>query len=568
LYGYTAEEAIGRPTAIIAPTDRREEFDNLREVVLQGRRVSRLETVRRHKSGRDIDVMVTLAAIRDAGGAIVGIASITQDITKRKQAEMALRESEGKYRQLFENMTAAFALHEMIFDAQGVPLDYRYLEANPAFERLTGVPACRVLGRTVKEVMPGTEQYWIDVYGKVVLTGEPVSYQNYARELGRTYDSFAFRPAPGRFAVVFTDVTERVRAEEALRESEKQYRLLAENATDMVARHAPDGTYLYVSPSCRALLGYEPEELVGRPAYELMHAGDVEAVECVRQQIIAHAQTATVAYRYRRKDGSYVWLESTSRAVRDALTGAAIELQVTSRDITERKIAEEALREVAEEREEQAAVAQALAEASAALASALEPEGLHRVILEQMARVVPCTVAHIFEYRQGEAIVVQAIGEPQAPRGWRVASLSDPAGLFPLTEEEAQLLANTRDTPGWVPLPPWVGEHELGSLMVIPLIVHGETYGCLGVGSRAAGAFTQHHFRVACSFAERVGQALWNARLYELEQERARAAEHLASLRSDFVAAVSHELRTPLAAALGFAEMLEGRWAQLTDLIP
>ena len=84
-----------------------------------------------------------------------------------EQSSPELRESERKYRMLFENMMAGFALHEMIYDQQGRPLDYRYLEVNPAFERLTGIPGKALLGKTVKEVMPGTEQYWIDVFGKV-----------------------------------------------------------------------------------------------------------------------------------------------------------------------------------------------------------------------------------------------------------------------------------------------------------------------------------------------------------------------------------------------------------------
>ena len=135
-----------------------------------------------------------------------------------EQSSPELRESERKYRMLFENMTAGFALHEMIYDEQGKPLDYRYLEINPAFERLTGVPGKALLGKTVKEVMPGTEQYWIDVFGKVARTGEPAAYQNYASELKRYYDVWAFTPAKDQFAVVFTDITDRKRAEEKLRQ--------------------------------------------------------------------------------------------------------------------------------------------------------------------------------------------------------------------------------------------------------------------------------------------------------------------------------------------------------------
>ena len=126
-------------------------------------------------------------------------------------------------------------------------------------------------------------------------------------------------------------------------------------------------------------------------------------------------------------------------------------------------------------------------------------------------------------------------------------------------------MPETRGVSGWERVPWWMDEHEMRSAVVVPLIVHGEVYGCLGVGSRSPRAFGPRQFQVVCAFAERIGQALWHARLYQLEQERTRAAEHLASLRSDFVATVSHELRTPLAAVLGYAEILEARWHQLTD---
>ena len=139
---------------------------------------------------------------------------VRQEIEERKRTEAAVRRSEDKYRRLFENMTAAFALHEMIYDRSGQPVDYRFLEVNPAFERLTGLRADDVVGRTVKEVMPDTEQYWIDTYSKVVKTGDPVTYENYSRELGRYFDVRAFYFAYRQFAVVFSDVTERRQAEQ------------------------------------------------------------------------------------------------------------------------------------------------------------------------------------------------------------------------------------------------------------------------------------------------------------------------------------------------------------------
>lgn len=138
------------------------------------------------------------------------------NITRRRQAEKARSASEERYRLLFENMTSGFALHEMIYDEQSKPLDYRFLEINPSFERLTGMSAQNVLGKTIREIMPGAEQYWIDTYGKVAQTGEPVAYQNFASDLQKYFDVWVFSAVKGQFATIFTDITERKQAEEKL----------------------------------------------------------------------------------------------------------------------------------------------------------------------------------------------------------------------------------------------------------------------------------------------------------------------------------------------------------------
>lgn len=161
-----------------------------------------------------------------AVGRVLALLATEQQL---RTAESSLRQSEERYRLLFENMTTAFALHEIIVDGEGRPCDYRYLEVNPTFERLTGMSSGAVIGRTVREVLPGTEDYWIELFGGVALGGEPLAFERFSRELGRHFKTWCFSPQPGRFAVIFSDVSERVLArmrqeevEDELRQSQRR----------------------------------------------------------------------------------------------------------------------------------------------------------------------------------------------------------------------------------------------------------------------------------------------------------------------------------------------------------
>ncbi len=133
------------------------------------------------------------------------------------QLNDALRQSEQRYHALFESINEGFALHEIICDERGTPVDYRFLDINPAFERFTGLGRHDVIGKTARSVLPLLEEFWITTYGKVALTGEPAHLENYAAPLQQYYEVFAYRPAPNQFAVLFLNITERKRSEERIR---------------------------------------------------------------------------------------------------------------------------------------------------------------------------------------------------------------------------------------------------------------------------------------------------------------------------------------------------------------
>ncbi|MHB0876297.1 MAG: PAS domain S-box protein [Anaerolineae bacterium] len=169
--------------------------------------------LRRGNDAEPIWALVSAAPLRGLGCGQHGAVVAYTDVTELSRAEEALRQSERRYRLLFEEMISGFALHEIICDEEGRPVDYRFLEINPVFERLTGLRAADIVGKTVLEVLPETEPFWIERYGSVALTGRPAEFDGHSAAIGLDYEVRAFCPEPGKFAVVFQDVSDRRRAE-------------------------------------------------------------------------------------------------------------------------------------------------------------------------------------------------------------------------------------------------------------------------------------------------------------------------------------------------------------------
>ncbi len=127
---------------------------------------------------------------------------------------------EIKYKSIFNNIQVGFALHEIIVDDNNNPIDYRFLEINPAFESITGLNSEDILGKRVLEVLPDIEKSWIEKYGRVALTGEQISFEEYQQQLDKYFIAFAFSPSKGQFAVLFNDITNRKQEEFILQKSD------------------------------------------------------------------------------------------------------------------------------------------------------------------------------------------------------------------------------------------------------------------------------------------------------------------------------------------------------------
>jgi len=148
---------------------------------------------------------------------VSSLADVAWTIIERKRGEQALERSEQHFRSLFESMDEGFALCEMIHDEAGRSVDFRYLEVNPAFSRLTGLPANQIVNRTVKEVLPGIEAHWMEFYNRVLRTGVPERLENRVERLDKQLSVHAWRVDVSHFALAFSDVTTLRKTEERLR---------------------------------------------------------------------------------------------------------------------------------------------------------------------------------------------------------------------------------------------------------------------------------------------------------------------------------------------------------------
>jgi len=225
---------------------------------------------------------------------------------------------------------------------------------------------------------------------------------------------------------------ERQRIQLTLAEREAQFRLLAENSSDMISRHDMAGTFLYVSPACHTLLGYEPDELIGRAVLPFVHPDDAESLLKLLNSPAWDDPTVAVPYRARNKDGEYIWLETTARVVHDDKNKGG-EIQASTRDITERKQAQVALqranqdlREAYDKTIEGWVVALDLRDR--------ETEGHTQRVTEmtvRLARNLECTDEEILQIRRGA--LLHDIGKMGIPD----EILQKPG---PLTEQEWEVM--------------------------------------------------------------------------------------------------------------------------------
>ena len=227
LTGWKEAEAIGKPLQEIFHIINEETRQPVENPVWRVLREGKVVGLANHttliaRDGTERPIADSGAPVRDERDTINGVVLVFRDQSVDYAAQKALRESETQYSDLFRNMTEGFALHQILCDEHGTPVDYRFLKINPAFERLTGLSSAHIIGHRVLEVMPDTDTHWIEIYGAVAKTGKAVHFENYSSALHRHFEVTAFCPRPGQFCTLFDDITEKKKNEEARKALEGQ----------------------------------------------------------------------------------------------------------------------------------------------------------------------------------------------------------------------------------------------------------------------------------------------------------------------------------------------------------
>ncbi|MBI9017061.1 MAG: ABC transporter substrate-binding protein [Phycisphaerae bacterium] len=250
---------------------------------------------------------------------------------------------EQDYQVLFRKMLDGFAFHEIICDEQGQPIDYRFLNVNPAFERMTGLKAKDAIGKTIMEIMPNIEHHWIKTYGKVALTGEPEFFENYSAELNKYFEVTAFSPGINQFACIFADITERKLAEQALTQSEEKHRELTENLPQRIFHKDANSVYISCNEHYARDLGIKAEDIAGKNDFDFYPKELAEKYRKDDQLVMENGNTEEIEESY-LKDDKELFVQTVKTPLTDE-AGNSVGILGIFWDITDRKQTEKALHE-------------------------------------------------------------------------------------------------------------------------------------------------------------------------------------------------------------------------------
>lgn len=385
IYGWCAAEVIGKTTVEVlrthfsSPTER---DDNLAQLRAHGWWQG--EFTQHHKDGTPRHILSSATLVHDENGNPLGVVAVNHDITDRKQAEQALQQSAVEIHDLYNKAPCGY--HSL--DTNGV-----IVQINDTELRWLGYDRAEVVGKlNFADIITPESQV---VFQKNFPIFKERGWINDLQFDLRCKDgtiihsllnSSAIYDQNGQYLMsrssVF-DITELKHAQHALAGSEERYRLVAENVIDVIIKLGPDGVRTFITPSCYPLLGYRPDELLGKASFDLVHPDDRPATQSTMEEALKTGMTAfTITERIRHKAGHYIWVESTHSIVRESTSGQLSEIIAVIRNITDRKQTEAVLNARIEEEREFQQYLKALHEITIELTQLDDLESFYRRTIE------------------------------------------------------------------------------------------------------------------------------------------------------------------------------------------
>ena len=351
IWGMQPRELIGQNLMRFIYEEDREAIKKMIASLKKGNPVASLEHRMNSGNGDVRWYQLVSQAIFDDHGSLSEYQAVGHVFTSRILTEKALLDEKERYRLLISRMSHGFALFDIIMGNHGDPVDGRFVKVNAAFESITGMKQRDVVNKTITQVLSESVPSWIHTCAKVALTGEPIQFREYFKKFDKDLEVLAYSPSRGQFATVFTDISRRVQMEASLRESESNFRALADNANDGILIAVEGGKLVYINRRVCEISGYSIAELTMLTLMDLAHPEESAKIYRRHQKRL---EGKPVPARYEtileKKDGKTVPIEIT-----DSLThwqGENAVLRII-RDITLRKQAESALGNIHNELEAQ-----------------------------------------------------------------------------------------------------------------------------------------------------------------------------------------------------------------------
>jgi PAS domain S-box-containing protein len=336
ILGYSLQESVGKKLQDIGIVDI-DDFQTIMQILNEIGITYYTDVTIKTKSGQHIDTDIYLADRAKL------VQCNIRDVTQRKRMEYELSESEKQYRTLFNAIDEGFCIIEVIFDEKEKPIDYRFLEINPSFEKQTGLIDAQ--GKRMRELAPKHEEYWFEIYGKIAVTGQPARFVNRAEQLHRWYDVYAFRlgqPEDRQVAILFNDITERKRIEEALREGERFLQDVFDSIKEGISVLDLNLKIVRVNSWMEEMYSKEGK-FAGRKCYEVYQKRDTPCPWCPSLKTIETGEIHNAIVPYPSKENPTGWFDLSSFPLRN-IEGNIVGVIEYMKDITQQKRSEEALR--------------------------------------------------------------------------------------------------------------------------------------------------------------------------------------------------------------------------------